>query len=316
MNNEPPLLSVVIPAYQEGAAVAAIYQRLALVLTQEDVAFEIVFVDDGSSDDTLARIKALAREDARVRYASFSRNFGHEAASSCGMAMVRGQAVVLMDADLQDPPELVPQMWKMWLQGYEVVYAHRIRRVAEPLLKRFSSWLFYRLLNMFSEVRIPEDVGDFRLMDRRVVDRFNEMPENSRFVRGMVAWLGFRQTSIEYDRPPRSKGETKYNFRKLLYLSLDALTGFSIVPLRLCVIAGYLVTLASFLMALVIVIQRLFFDVVTPGYALATAGMFFLGGVQLVFLGIIAEYIGKVYRQVQGRPLYVVRESSDAENGG
>ncbi|WP_210395668.1 glycosyltransferase family 2 protein [Motiliproteus sediminis] len=306
-----PELTLIAPAYNEAPNIRPLYEAVLKVLEPAGISFELLFIDDGSRDGTDAEIALLVAADPRVRYARFSRNFGHEAASSCGFRLARGQAVVLIDADLQDPPEVILELHQRWREGYEVVHARRRQRHGETWLKRASAYLFYRGFNRMVERAIPADVGDFRLVDRRVVDHFNALPERNRFVRGMFSWLGFRQTVVEFDRQRRQRGVTKYNYSKLLWLSLDALTSFSAAPLRACMAFGLAITLFSFLIAGTIIFQRLFFDLAVPGYALATSGIFLLGGIQLIFLGVIGEYIGKIYTQVQGRPLYIVAGSSD-----
>lgn len=306
-----PLLSVVVPAFNEEASLPALVERLAAVLDGEGIRWELVVVDDGSTDSTLALLKQLAARDARVRYASFSRNFGHEAATSCGFALARGDAAVLMDADLQDPPELIPRMLERWREGCDVVAARRRARHGESAFKRASARAFYRLMSWMSEVDIPLDVGDFRLVDRQVIDAFNRFTERNRFVRGLFSWVGFRRGFIDYDRPARHGGETKYGARKLLLLSLDALFSYSLMPLRLISLFGLAVTGLSTLLILVIAAQKLLGILQIEGYALLAIGMFFLGGSILSFLGVMGEYLGKTFQEVQGRPLYLVRESSD-----
>jgi glycosyltransferase involved in cell wall biosynthesis len=310
--NDPLMLSVVVPVFNEEDNLPSLYQELKKTLDKERISFELIFVDDGSHDGSLEIIKQLSKNDSRVRYASFSRNFGHEAASSCGFRMVRGGAAVLIDADMQDPPEIIAKMFAKWQEGYEVVYARRSSREGETSFKKFTSRLFYRIINLFSEVKIPVDVGDFRLVDRKVVDVFNHLTERSRFVRGLFSWLGYKQTVVEYERLPRKGGVTKYNWLRLLLLSMDAIFGFSLVPLRLCILFGIGVIIFSFVIACSIAIQRIFLGLALPGYALLTTGMYFLGGVQLTFLGVIGEYVGKIYREVQARPLYIVKENSDS----
>jgi polyisoprenyl-phosphate glycosyltransferase len=305
------MLSVVVPVYNEEDNLQALYQQLKAILDKEKIIFELIFVDDGSDDRSLEIIKDLSRDDARVRYASFSRNFGHEAASTCGFRMVRGKAAVLIDADLQDPPEIILKMFSKWQEGYEVVYARRSSREGESFFKKFTSRLFYRVINLFSDTKIPVDVGDFRLVDRKAVDAFNCLTERSRFVRGLFSWVGYKQTVVEYERLARRGGVTKYNWLKLLLLSMDAIFGFSLVPLRLCTLFGLATIIFSFFIACIIILQRLFLGLEIRGYALLTTGIFFLGGVQLSFLGVIGEYIGKIFREVQARPLYVVKENSD-----
>lgn len=310
-NDNLPEISVVIPVYNEEDSIQPLYRELCNSLGNAEISFELIFVNDGSEDHSLEIIKQLSRDDPRVRYASFSRNFGHEAASSCGFQMAKGKAAVLIDADLQDPPELILEMYSKWKQGYEVVYARRLFRKGESFFKKITSHLFYRIMNRFSNIKIPVDVGDFRLVDRKVIDAFNRLTEHNRFVRGLFTWVGYKQTAVEYERLSRRGGRTKYNWISLLLLSMDAFLGFSIAPLRLCILSGIGVIIFSFIMAGIIVFQRLFLDLEIPGYALLTTGMFFLGGVQLIFLGMIGEYIGKIYTEVQARPLFVVRESSD-----
>jgi glycosyltransferase involved in cell wall biosynthesis len=309
--NNPLMLSVIIPVYNEEDNLPDLYREVKKTLEKERISFELIFVNDGSEDRSLEIIKQLSMNDSRLRFASFSRNFGHEAASSCGFRMAWGKAAVLMDADMQDSPEIIPKMFSKWQQGYEVVYARRLSRDGESFFKKFTSRVFYRFINLLSDTKIPVDVGDFRLVDRKVIDAFNQLTERSRFVRGLFSWVGYKQTVIEYERLPRKGGTTKYNWLKLLLLSMDARFGFSLVPLRLCILFGISTIVFSFINASIIVFQRLFLDLEIPGYALLTAGMFFLGGVQLSFLGVLGEYIGKIFKEVQGRPLYIVKESSD-----
>ncbi len=308
MTTAIPELSIIVPAYNESENIAPLYARLVTVLEQENLTFELIIVDDGSDDDTAKQVADLEARDQRVRLARFSRNFGHEAASTCGFDLARGQAVVLMDADLQDPPEVIPQLVARWREGFEVVYARRTARDGEPVLKKLTSYLFYRYFNRFSGSAIPADVGDFRLVDRRVVEHFIQLPERNRFVRGMFSWLGFRQTVVDFHRAPRHAGQTKYNYLKLFWLSFEAISSFSIAPLRLCMGIGAIVTVFAFVMAVIIILQRLLYSIEIPGYALGTASMFLLGGVQLIFLGVIGEYIGKIYTQVQGRPIYILND--------
>ncbi|CAK0742318.1 Uncharacterized glycosyltransferase sll0501 [Gammaproteobacteria bacterium] len=307
--NDPlPELSVVVPLLNEANNLELLYQRLSTVLEQEEVTFELIFVDDGSNDNSLAVIRQLRDQDPRIRYVSLSRNFGHEAASSCGLHRSRGKAVVLMDADLQDPPEVIPQMLTLWRQGNLVVNARRRSRLGETWFKKATSHLFYRIINLVSEVHILPDVGDFRLVDRTLIEVFKAMPEHNRFLRGMFSWIGFPQITIDFDRQERRSGYTKYNTLKLTLLSLEALSGFSIFPLRLCASLGLIIVMGCILATLAVVAHRLFFGLDLPGYTLLTAGTFLLGGTQLVFLGIIGEYVGKIYKQVQQRPLYVIKE--------
>ena len=308
-----PHLSIIVPVHNEEDNLRELYEKLRATLESHSISFEIIFIDDGSSDRSLEIIKQLVRDDPRIRYSSFSRNFGHESASSCGFRMAEGKAAILMDADLQDPPEVILELISKWREGYEVVNARRLSREGESPLKRFTSYTFYRIMNKFSDIEIPVDVGDFRLVDRKVIDSFNQLRERNRFVRGLFTWVGFKKTEIEYRRPFRKSGLTKYNYRRLFLLSIDALFSFSLVPLRLCILVGIGTIVLSFSLAGIIVLQRIFWSLDLPGYALLATGMFFLGGVQLIFMGVIGEYVGKIYREVQSRPLYIVKESSDAQ---
>jgi dolichol-phosphate mannosyltransferase len=309
-----PLVSVVVPLYNEEENIRELYERTKQAFADAGTGFELILVNDGSQDRSPEIVRELARRDPCCRYVTFSRNFGHEAACTAGLERARGAATILMDADLQDPPELIPQFLEKWREGYEIVYARRRKRIGESIVKRGTAWFFYRLLDSMSEVRIPRDVGNFRLMDRTAVDAYRQLPERSRFTRGMVAWLGFRQIGIEYDRPARAKGAPKYNYLKSLYLALDALTSFSTALLRLSSIIGLLSSLASFMLLLVVLAKKLFFSIPVEGFAMLASGLFFLGGAILLSLGVLGEYVAKTYRQVQGRPLYVVREES-GQNG-
>lgn len=301
-------LSIVVPLLNEEANLRRLYERVSEVFGRLEVDGQLIFVDDGSTDGSARIISELARKDPRVTGLRFSRNFGHEAASTAGLDMADGDAIVLMDADLQDPPELIERMVPMWREGHQIVYARRSRREGETAYKRFTSWLFYRIMNMLSDVDIPADVGDFRLVDRKVLEAVKKCREHDRFMRGLIAWTGFNSTELVYDRPERAGGQTKYNTLKLLLLSLDAAVGFSVLPLRVATAIGFVVMFASLGMVGVLVGQKLLRQLDIPGYALLTAGLFFLGGVQMLLLGILGEYIGRIYRQIQARPLYVVQE--------
>jgi dolichol-phosphate mannosyltransferase len=300
---------VVIPLLNEEDNLRELHKQLQAVAARIGCRYEIIFVDDGSTDTSSAIIRELAAADPHVHGIRFSRNFGHEAASTAGFDRARGDVVVLMDADLQDPPAIIEQMFALWQQGNEVIYAVRNQRHGETLFKRCTSWMFYRLLNALSDVPIPADTGDFRMIDARVLRALQRCREYDRFVRGLVAWTGFRSISVSYDRPARAGGQTKYNPLKLLLLSLDAAVGFSILPLRLATALGFTVTFVSLIMVAVVVIQKLFHEIPITGYALQTTAIFFLGGVQMLLLGILGEYIARIYRQSQDRPLYVVAES-------
>lgn len=309
-----PELSIIIPVFNEQACLNATYQRLTNVLGNLGLDYELIFINDGSTDGSLAILSELSAADKRVRHYTFSRNFGHEAATTCGFKHCRGQAAILIDADLQDPPELIPEMVEKWQEGYEVVAGRRKTREGETRLKRMTSYLFYRVMNFFSEVELPHDVGDFRLVDRKIIDHFNQLNERNRFVRGLFPWIGFRHHYLDYQREPRVGGNSKYNYFKLTMLSLDALSSFSLAPLRLAILMGFTVTIFSVIAIFYILIQKLIFGIEIPGYAFLTTGVFFFGGVQMFFLGIVGEYVGKIYKEVQGRPMYILRDQPDGEN--
>lgn len=314
-----PEISVVVPAFNEEGSLRALHARLTPVLESCVASHEIILVDDGSRDRTLAVMRELADMDPRVRYVSFSRNFGHEVATTAGLDHAMGRAVVLIDADLQDPPELIPTMVERWRAGADVVYAQRRVRAGESPFKRATSWLFYRVIDRLSDVRIPRDVGDFRLMSARVVEAVRRFEENPRFMRGLVSWVGFKQEAVAYDRDARHAGETKYHLRQLLRLSAEAIAAFSLKPLKLTVYLGLAAILISVALTLMIIVQRIFIaptpdahlaaSAMPQGYALLMCSIFFLGGVQLLMLGILAHYVGHVFRMVQRRPLYLVAEA-------
>jgi dolichol-phosphate mannosyltransferase len=292
------LLSVVVPLLNEKNNLLELHRRLAAVAEKIGCDREIILVDDGSIDGSDQIIRELVARDPTVTGLRLSRNFGHEAASTAGMDAARGDLTVLMDADLQDPPEMIEQMFQLWKEGNQVVYAVRRRRRGESRLKLSAAWLFYRALNFLSEVSIPLDAGDFRLMDARVIQSLRKCREQDRFVRGLVAWTGFRTAAIEYDRPPRSSGKTHYGILKLFFLSLDAFAS----------VAGILVILLSVLASLILLAG----DFTVSAYLICA--LFFLGGVQLFCTGILGEYIGRIYRQAQHRPLYLIAEEIAAPN--
>ena len=305
----PPVLSVVVPCHNEQDNVGPLLERLIPVLSGLDSDFEVILGDDGSRDQTLERLREARENNGRVKYLSLSRNFGHEAASTAGLRRAAGEAVVLMDADLQDPPEVIVELVERWREGYELVFATRSNRAGEGWFKRLTSAVFYRVLRRVVNFDFPTDTGDFRLMARPVVEGFLQMPERNRFVRGMVAWTGFRATSVEYTRAPRRSGRTNYNYGKLVVLALDALTGFSAVPIRLVSLFGFFVTALSAVGTVWIVFNRLVLGIPIPGYAFLVTGVLFLGGVQILMLGMIGEYVGRIYVETQRRPLYLVSES-------
>jgi len=304
-----PLISVVVPCFDEEDVICLTYRRLVDVCDSfTDNQFEFIFVDDGSRDSTLDLLRNVQVGDSRVRVLAFSRNFGHQLAVTAGLEHAAGDAVVLIDADLQDPPEVIEEMLARWRAGVDVAYGMRVVRQGETHFKRWSAKAFYRFINWVSSVRIPVDTGDFRLMDRKVVDALLAMPERDRFVRGMIAWLGFRQEAVPYSRAARFAGETKYPFRKMIRFATDALFSFSLTPLR---VAGWM-GVASVSMALISMFHALFARFLThallPYWELLVIASLFMSGVQLLTVGILGEYVGRIYGEVKRRPLYVVRE--------
>ncbi len=305
---ESPIYSVVAPVYNEEESLPAFYARVVAVMETLGEPFELTLVDDGSHDRSWEIMRGLAQRDSRVRVVRFSRNFGHQMALSAGLEYARGQAVILLDADLQDPPEVIPQLIARWRTGAEVVYARRVSRRGETLFKRLTAATFYRLMRRLTSVPIPADTGDFRLLDRRVVDTLTAMREQHRFLRGLSAWVGFQQVAIPYERQQRFAGVTKYPLLKMLRFSLDAITGFSYAPLELATTAGFLLAGLSLLGVVAAAALRLF-DIAIQGQASTLILVLFLGGVQLIFLGILGEYLGRIYDEVRQRPLYIVREA-------
>jgi len=298
-------LSVVVPCYNEEAVLAETHRRLREALAAfSDV--EIIYVNDGSTDRTAEMLGDFGRLDGSVRVLSFARNFGHSVAVTAGLDYATGHAVVLIDADLQDPPELIPDMVRLWKEGNHVVYGVRVRREGETRFKRATAAAFYRLMNRLSDVPIPLDTGDFRLMDRRVVDVLRRMPERARFVRGMVAWAGFRQCPIHYERQARFAGETGYSFAKMMRFAIDGLTSFSSAPLRVATWIGTSTSAVGLLGIVYAVIARVFTRSWVPGWAALFVAVMFMGGVQLLCLGMIGEYVARIYAETKQRPLYVL----------
>lgn len=304
-----PKYSFIIPIYNEEETISEMYRRMSAVMDRMDGAVELILINDGSRDRSLHLLRELHDKDSRVCYLSLARNFGHQIAVTAGLNFARGQIIVILDADLQDPPELIPDMVEKWRQGYQVVYAQRTQRLKESWFKRFTAYSFYRLLKQLADVDIPTDTGDFCLMDRQVVDVLNAMPERNRYIRGLRSWVGFRQTAIRFERDPRFAGEVKYTFRKSLALAINGLVSFSRVPLRISTYVGLLAAIASVLMALLVLYWRIFVpNSPLTGYATVLMATFFLGAVQLVCMGILGEYIGRIYEEVKGRPLYTLGE--------
>ena len=304
-----PKYSFIIPIYNEEETILEMYRRMSAVMDRMDGAVELILINDGSRDRSLPLLRELHDKDARVCYLSLARNFGHQIAVTAGLNFSRGQIVVILDADLQDPPELIPDMVEKWRQGYQVVYAQRTQRRQESWFKRFTAYSFYRLLKQLADVDIPTDTGDFCLLDRQVVEVLNAMPERNRYIRGLRSWIGFRQTAIRFERDPRFAGEVKYTFRKSLALAINGLVSFSTVPLRISTYVGLLAAIASILMALLVLYWRIFVpNSPLTGFTMVLMAIFFIGAVQLVSIGILGEYIGRIYEEVKGRPLYTLAE--------
>lgn len=313
------LLSVIVPCYNEEAVLRETHARLSKTLGGlEQLEFEIIYVDDGSKDETTKLLRQLQAEDVRVRALFLSRNFGHQVAVTAGLEHAAGDGVVLIDADLQDPPEVIGEMVARWLDGYDVVYGARSERTGETRFKLWTAKLFYRLMNRLSHIELPLDVGDFRLMDRKVVDALLAMPERDRFLRGMVTWVGFRQIAVFYKRAPRHAGASKYPLLKMLKFATDAVLSFSFTPLRLAIWTGFGAIVFAIAGIIYAVALRFFFDPShwVRGWASIFVAVLFMGGVQLISLGIIGEYIGRIYGEVKQRPLYFVREELGFDKRG
>lgn len=298
--------SVIIPMYNEEAVIGETYRRVKKVMSQTGEPYELIFVNDGSADRSAELIFDYAGFDGCVRLIDLSRNFGHQIAITAGMDYAKGDAVIIIDADLQDPPELIPDMIREWKQGYEVVYAQRIKRNGETRFKKWTAAAFYRILRYSTDISIPVDTGDFRLIDRKVCDELKRLPEKNRFVRGLVSWVGFRQKALEYERDERFAGETKYPLKRMIKLSLDGITSFSYKPLKLAGYLGLLLSASGFLYLLFVLYQALFTDATVKGWASVVGVMLTFNGFVLIMLGILGEYVGRIYDETKGRPLYIV----------
>lgn len=301
--------SIIAPCYNEEGNLRELYHRIREVMDQTGDLWELILINDGSADRTFEIMRELHALDPRVHYIDFARNFGHQLAVTAGMDYAQGDAIVLIDADLQDPPELILEMIQKWKDGYQVVYAVRSERKGETWFKLFTAKLFYRLIYRITDVNIPLDTGDFRLMDRRVIETLRHMRERHRFIRGMTSWVGFRQTGVQYVRQERFTGQTGYPLRRMVKFASDAITGFSYFPLQLATYLGFIVAALGGLFILVVIAARLSGNQTFAGQATTLVMVLFLGGVQLISLGIIGEYLGRIYDEVKGRPLYVVNEA-------
>jgi polyisoprenyl-phosphate glycosyltransferase len=306
-----PKYSIVVPIFNELENLPELHRRMNAVMAGLPGEWELVLVDDGSSDGSTEAIRQLAKQDQHVRPVIFARNFGHQVAITAGWDHARGEAVIIIDADLQDPPEVIPELIAKWKEGFQVVYAIRAEREGETWFKRLSALLFYRIIFRITDVKIPVDTGDFRLMDRRVVEVLKKMPERHRFPRGMSAWVGFKQVGVPYKRAARFAGVTKYPFKKMLKLALNAITGFSYFPLQLATYFGFISAGAAAIAIPVVIIMRLMGSQFFEGQATTLIAVLFLGGVQLISLGVLGEYLGRVYDEAKGRPLYVISEGPE-----
>ena len=309
-----PVLSIVVPMHNEQANLDHLFQRLADVLDRLNLSYEIICIDDGSRDRTLPLLVKHHFTDSRIKVISFSRNFGKEIALTAGIDYASGDAVIPIDADLQDPPELIEALIGKWREGFDVVYATRRSRLGESWMKRLTAGGFYRVIDKIGSVTIPRDTGDFRLLDRRVVDVLKQLPERTRFMKGLFSWVGFRQTSILFDRAQRFQGRSSWNYWRLWNFAVDGITSFSLILLKVWGYVGIVLSLLAFVYATFLIIRTLMLGVDVPGYASLMVAVLFLGGVQLITLGILGEYLGRVYEEVKGRPLYLVRDRYGFEN--
>jgi dolichol-phosphate mannosyltransferase len=303
--------SIVAPIFNEIDNLLELYSRVRDVMESSKETWELILVDDGSRDGSTDKIRELGKSDKRVRPVIFARNFGHQIAVTAGLDYARGDAVVIIDADLQDPPEVILDLAEKWREGYEVVYAVRAEREGESWFKKLTASLFYRIIFRITDVNIPLDTGDFRLLDRKVVDVMNSMRERHRFLRGMAAWVGYKQIGVEYKRAARHAGVTKYPFRKMLLLALNAVTGFSYFPLQVATYVGFFAASVAILAIPVVIIMRMTGSQAFFGQASTLISVLFLGGVQLISLGILGEYLGRLYDEAKGRPLYIVSEAPE-----
>ena len=307
------LLTVVIPAYFEEAVIEACYHALKVVMDKNRWTYELIFVNDGSKDKTLALLKQIAKQDRRVKVIDFTRNFGHQVAVTAGIYHSMGDATVIIDADLQDPPEVIEQMVNKWQEGYDVVYAKRKKRKGESWFKLITAKWFYRFLHSMAEVEIPMDTGDFRLIDQKVVEAFKQMPERNRFVRGMISWVGFDQTFIEYERDERLAGETKYPLKKMIRFAKDGIVSFSTKPLKMVQTLGFLTIAIAVLILCYSLMSKYIFRSVVPGWTSLMVITTFFSGVQLFSIGLLGEYIARIYDESKNRPLYLIKEKINFE---
>lgn len=302
--------SIVIPVFNEEAVLGEAYKRLKSVMSSLNNEYELIFIDDGSTDSSSEKIKEFYKDDNSIKLLEFSRNFGHQIAISAGIEYASGEAIVIMDADLQDPPEIIPEMIKKWEEGYEIVYGKRIGRKGESFLKKLTAFIFYRLFKKLTNNNVPLDTGDFRLIDRKVCDVINKMGEKSRYMRGLFSWTGFKQTHVEYLRQERFAGSSKYSLSKMFEFAVDAIFSFSYVPLKIATLLGFNISLISFLYLLFVIYQKYVIKDTVIGWASVIAVNLFFNGIMLIILGIIGEYTGRIYEETKCRPLYILREKT------
>lgn len=307
-------LSIIIPIYNEQENIPVLYDRLKKVVENMSVSYELLFINDGSNDDSLGVLIALSNADRNVNYINFSRNFGHQIAVTAGIDNCAGNAVVIIDADLQDPPELIVDLYSKLKEGFQVVYARRKSRSGESFMKKFTAKLFYRILAKITSIKIPVDTGDFRIMDRKIVDVLKQMPEQQKYLRGQIAWAGFNQTYITYDRDERYAGSTGYTYKKMIQFALDGITGFSNLPLKFATIAGFFVSAITFILSIYALYARFISKDYVPGWTSLILAILFIGGVQLITIGIIGEYISRVSSNVRNRPLYIISDKKFHES--
>lgn len=307
-------LSIIIPIYNEEGNIKILHERLSSVVNSLNVNAEYIFINDGSRDRSLELIRELAKSNSSIKYIDLSRNFGHQIAVSAGIDKCSGKAAIIIDADLQDPPELIIELYNKWKEGYEVVYAKRRARAGENFMKKFTARVFYRTLKKITSINIPVDTGDFRIIDRKVILALRSMPEQQKFLRGQISWIGFRQTFVEYDRNARNAGETGYTYKKMIRFALDGITSFSNLPLKFATIAGFFVSGVTFLLSIYALYSRLITKDYVPGWTSLMLAILFIGGVQLISIGIIGEYISRLSTNVRNRPLYLVSDTNVEEN--
>ncbi len=307
-------LSIVVPVYNEEKNIRLMYDRLVSSILKITSNFEIIYVNDGSKDNSFLELVKLSNEDERVKYINFSRNFGHQIAVTAGLDYSKGAAVVIIDGDLQDPPEVIPEMYAMYKEGFEVVYGQRLKRKGDNFFKKITAKYFYRILKKITSINIPLDTGDFRLIDQKIVKDLKNMPEQNKFLRGQIAWLGYRQTSVFFERDERKFGETGYPFSKMLKFALDGITGFSDVPLQFVTKTGIFISFISFLVILYAIFSHFILERTITGWTSLIISSMFIGGVQLISVGIIGEYISRINKNVQNRPLYIVSETNIEAN--